>query len=164
MGHPIHQLLILCPFALLAAAVVLDLIDLATATGAFSVAAYWTIGAGIVAGLLVAPLQLIDWLQVPAASRARRIRAQHGVGSVLVLLLFVASWLLRDQQGLVPVAALALSLAGAIVSAVTAWLGGDLLPRLGIGVHAGADDAPSSLYPDDAPLSAPVREPPTGIH
>ena len=149
VDYPIQQLLILFPLGLLAAAVVLDLIDLATATGAFSVAAYWMIGAGIVAGLLAAPFRLIDWLHIPVASRAKRIRARRGIGNVVVLLLFVASWLLRDHQGLVPAAALELSLAGAMVSGVTAWLGGDLPPGPGIGVRAGADDGPGSSHFDD---------------
>lgn len=165
MGHSIHQMLIVFPLGLLATAVVFDLIDLATATGAFSIAAYWMICAGIVGGLLAVPFGLVDWLHIPTGTRARRIGAQHGAGNALVLLLFAASWLLRDDQGLVPVAALALSLTGAIVSMVTAWLGAEMVSRLGIGVYDDANaDAPSSLNFDDGTLPGAAREPPLRAH
>jgi hypothetical protein len=43
--------------------------------------------------------------------------------------------------------AVLMSLAGALLSIVTGWLGGELVTRLGIGVFTGAHpDAPSSLH------------------
>jgi hypothetical protein len=43
-------------------------------------------------------------------------------------------------------AALVFSFAGALVGTVSAWMGGELVERLGVGVHEGASlDAPSSL-------------------
>jgi uncharacterized membrane protein len=45
-----------------------------------------------------------------------------------------------------PVGAFVLALAGGGLVVVTGWLGGELVDRLGIGVHDGAHpDAPSSL-------------------
>jgi uncharacterized membrane protein len=72
----------------------------------------------------------------------------HGLGNVVVLLLFFASWWLRraDPEA-PPMLANALSLAGVALAAVTAWLGGELVARLGIGVYEDAGvDAPSSLH------------------
>lgn len=153
LGHPIHQMLIVFPLGLLATAVLFDLINVATGTEAFNVAAYWMIAAGIVGGLVAAPFGLVDWLHIPAGTRAKRIGAIHGIGNVGVLLLFAASWLLRAPEAPVPVLALALSLAGAALSLLTAWLGGELVSRLGVGVYDNAGlDTPSSLHAaDDAP-------------
>jgi len=68
-------------------------------------------------------------------------------GNFLVVALFAASWFLRrDDPARPPLAALVLSFAGVGLSLVTAWLGGELVDRLGIGVSDGAHvDAPSSL-------------------
>lgn len=149
-GYSIHQMLIVLPLGLLATAVVFDLIDLATGTGAFSVAAYWMLAAGVIGALVAVPFGLIDWYYIPSGSRAKRIGALHGAGNLLVILLFAASWLLRDEDGMVPVAALALSLSGALVALMSGRLGGELVSRHAVGVHDGADaDSPSSLGYDE---------------
>ena len=150
LGHPIHQMLIVFPLGLLATAVVFDLIDLATGTGAFTVAAYWMTAAGVIGAVAAAPFGFIDWLHIPAGSRAKRVGALHGAGNVVVTLLFAASWLLREPESDLSVWSLALSLSGAALSLVTAWLGGELVSRLGVGVYDDAGlNAPSSLHADD---------------
>ena len=150
LGHPIHQMLIVFPLGLLATAVVFDLIDLATGTGAFTVAAYWMTAAGVIGAIAAAPFGFVDWLHIPAGSRAKRVGALHGAGNVVVTLLFAASWLLREPESDLSVWSLALSLSGAALSLVTAWLGGELVSRLGVGVYDDAGlDAPSSLDADD---------------
>jgi uncharacterized membrane protein len=152
LGHSVHQMLIVFPLGLLATSVLFDLIDLATGTGAFNIAAYWMIAAGVVGGLVAAPFGFIDWRHVPRGTRARRIGALHGSGNVVVTLLFAASWLLRTPESQVSGVALALSLLGAGLALVTAWLGGELVSRLGVGVYEDAGvDAPSSLHADDEP-------------
>jgi uncharacterized membrane protein len=140
-------MLIVFPLGLLGMSVVFDLIHLGTRDPVFSVVAYWMIVAGIVGGLLAAPFGLIDWRAIPAGTRAKRVGALHGMGNVVVLLLFVGSALLRDDAGATPPGlAYLCSFAGVALSLVTAWLGGELVDRLGVGVHEGANiDAPSSL-------------------
>jgi uncharacterized membrane protein len=146
-GHPIHQMLIVFPFGLLAMAVVFDAIALATTQGYWSEIAYWMIAAGVVTGLMAAPFGLIDWLAIPSGTRAKRIGAIHGGGNVVVLLLFAASWLLRgDTPQVPPTAALALSFVAGGLALITGWLGGELVDRLSVGVDDGAHiNAPSSL-------------------
>ncbi len=153
LGHSIHQMLIVFPLGLLGTAVVFDLINLATRTEAFNVVAYWMIAAGVVGGLLAAPFGFVDWLHVPGGTRAKRVGALHGLGNVVVILLFAGSWLLRRPEAEVPPLALALALAGVGLSLVTAWLGGELVSRLGVSVYENAGlDTPSSLHAkDDAP-------------
>lgn len=158
LGHSIHQMLIVFPLGLLATAVVFDLIDVATGTGAFALAAYWMTAAGIVGGLAAAPFGFIDWLHVPRGTRARRVGAYHGGGNVVVIALFAASWLMREPGRDLPILALALALAGAALALVTAWLGGELVSRLGVGVYEDAGlDAPSSLSLDESTGSTSTR-------
>ena len=146
-GHPLHQMLIVFPLGLLATGVVFDIIYLASGTQGFAGVAYWLILSGIIGGLLAAPFGLIDWLAIPSGTRAKRIGAMHGLGNTVVLVLFVVSELLRNADPAdAPAIAYVFSFLGAAIALVTAWLGGELVDRLGIGVYANAGvDAPSSL-------------------
>jgi uncharacterized membrane protein len=147
LGHPIHPMLIVFPLGLLSTAAIFDVIYLVTDDGAWAQASFYMIAAGIIGGLASAVFGLIDWLAIPPATRAKRIGLLHGLGNVLVLALFAGSWLLRaDPDTATPTTAVALSLAGVMLALVTAWLGGELVDRLGVGVDDGANlNAPSSL-------------------
>lgn len=146
-GHPVHPMLIVFPLGLLGAAVVFDVIRMATGNGYWSEIAFWMIAGGIVTGLIAAPFGAIDWLAIPSGTRASRIGALHGVGNVVVLMLFALSWWMRrDVPGMPGVVALVVSFLGFFLALATGWLGGELVDRLGIGVDDGAHvDAPSSL-------------------
>ncbi len=146
-GHPIHQMLIVFPLGLLAMAVIFDIFALALAEGYWSEIAYWMIAAGVVTGLLAAPFGLIDWLAIPGGTRAKRIGAVHGLGNVVVVLLFAVSWWMRTDAPASPgTIALVLSFAAGALALFTGWLGGELVDRLAVGVDEGAHlDAPSSL-------------------
>jgi uncharacterized membrane protein len=153
LGHPIHQMLVPFPFGLLATAVIFDVIYLIWGNSTMITVSYWMIAAGIIGGLVAAPFGLIDYLAIPSGTRAKSVGLIHGVGNVLVLLLFAGSWWLRyssdlSQSGIhVPsVTALVLSFAGLALAGVTGWLGGELVDRLSVGIDDGANlDAPSSL-------------------
>ncbi|MCK7494872.1 MAG: MarR family transcriptional regulator [Comamonadaceae bacterium] len=89
-------------------------------------------------------------------TRAKAIGALHGGGNVVVLVLFGASWWLRWQQPdrLPDTVAWLVPFCGVAVSLVTAWLGGELVARLGVGVSPNAHlNARSSL---DGPAEPPV--------
>jgi uncharacterized membrane protein len=145
-GHPLHQMLIVLPLGLLTGAIAFDVVRLITGNGYWSEIAYWLILAGIVGGLLAAPFGLIDWTKIPGGTRAKRVGLLHAGANVLVLLLFAGSWLLRVDPRAPGALALALSFAGGALSAVSGWLGGELVDRMGVGVDDGAHlDAPSSL-------------------
>ena len=105
------------------------------------------IAAGVISGLVAAVFGFIDFLSIPSGTRAKRIGRLHGIGNVVVVVLFGASWFLRrDNPGAPETLAIALSVAAAALSGVTGWLGGELVDRLGVGVDDGANlDAPSSL-------------------
>jgi uncharacterized membrane protein len=147
LGHPIHQMLIVFPLGLLATAVIVDLIYFGSRALIFAEVSYYLVIAGLIGGALAAPFGLIDWLAIPRGTRAKRVGAMHGGGNVVVLLLFLASALLRaDLPSEPPTTAYICSFAGAVLALVTGWFGGELVNRLGIGVSDGAHvDAPSSL-------------------
>ena len=145
-GHPIHQMLIVFPFGLLGGSVIFDIIHIFRG-GSWSLAAWHMIGVGVITGLLAAVFGLIDWLAIPGGTRAKSVGAWHAIGNVIVLLLFAASWRIRRDDVANPETfAYVLSFAGFALSGITAWLGGELVNRLGVGVYHDANlNAPSSL-------------------
>lgn len=146
-GHPVHPMLVVFPLGLLATAVVFDVIFLISADSQWVLVSYYMIGAGVVGGLAAAVFGWLDWIAIPGGTRARRIGLWHGLLNVTVLGLFALSWFLRrDNPVLPPTGAVVAALAGAAITVVAAWLGGELVNRLGVGVHEGAHlDSPSSL-------------------
>jgi uncharacterized membrane protein len=146
-GHPVHQMLIVLPLGLFTASVVFDLIFLFGGDPTMAVVAYWMIVTGIAGGLLAAPFGLIDWLAIPEGTRAKKIGLYHGAGNLVVVLLFIGSWLIRVGEASDPAGwAFVLSFAGMGLALFTGWLGGELVDRLGIGVYDNAHtNAPSSL-------------------
>jgi uncharacterized membrane protein len=147
LGHPVHQQLVVFPLGLLATAVVFDVIHLVGGDAVMATVAYWMIVAGLLGGLAAAPFGWLDWRAIPRGARAKRIGLAHGATNAIVLALFGTSWLLRRDTPETPgLAAHLLAFAGAGLAAVGGWLGGELVARLGVGVHDGAHvDAPSSL-------------------
>ena len=146
-GHPIHPMLIPFPLGLLGMAVVFDLIAAVNDSDDLARAADFMIAAGIITGLLAAVFGAIDWLAIPGGTRAKRVGAAHGLGNVVIVVLFAAAWLLRRDEPEAPSGlVVTLELVGVLGALVTGWLGGELVDRLGIGVDPGAHpDAPSSL-------------------
>ena len=151
LGHPIHQMLIPFPFGLLGTSVIFDIIYLIWGNATMVTVSYWMIIAGIVGGLAAAPFGLIDFLAIPQGTRAKSVGLLHGLGNVVVLLLFAGSLWLRysapaTAEYVPTTLALALSFAGFALAGLTGWLGGELVDRLGVGVDNGANlDAPNSL-------------------
>lgn len=148
LGHPIHPMLTVFPLGLLATSLIFDIAYLASRDGGrWADVAFWMITAGVIGGLLAAVFGLIDFLAIPDGTRAKAIGLLHGVGNVIVMLLFIVSWLIRrpnpaDPHGF----AIVLSFLGVGLALVTGWLGGELVDRLGVGVDDGANiNSPSSL-------------------
>ena len=148
LGHAIHPILIVFPLGLLSAGVIFDAIYLIWGNPQMSLVAYWMIAGGIIGGLAAAPPGWIDWFAIPSGTRAKSVGLLHGVGNVIVLLLFIGSWWLRDADAAAENSAFSyvLSFAGFGLAGATGWLGGELVDRLGVGVDDGAHlDAPNSL-------------------
>ncbi|MER5458836.1 DUF2231 domain-containing protein [Micromonospora sp. NPDC002389] len=160
LGHPVHPMLVMFPVALLVTAVLFDLIDTLGGPRFLGEVAYWNITVGLVGGLLAAVAGAFDLLAIPAGTRAKRVGITHAVANLAVILLFAAVWVVRlnaDSRAaggaLIAIEVVALGILG-----VSAWLGGELVDRLGVGVDRDAHlDAPSSLR------SAPAGQPTGGL-
>jgi uncharacterized membrane protein len=148
LGHPIHPMLIVLPLGLFIGAVVFDAIYLWRGSSTVASVGYWNIAGGIAGGLLAAVFGLVDWLAIPAGTRAKRIGVLHALSNVIAIVGFAVVFWVRYRSGqlattsaLFTVEVIALAL-----GAVGGWLGGELVDRLGVGVDSGANlDAPNSL-------------------
>ena len=150
LGHSIHPILIVFPLGLLGTAVIFDIIHMIWGNPAFAVVTYWMLVAGLLGGLLAAVFGLLDWIAIPSDTRAKSVGLTHAIVNVVALLLFVASWFLRNSAPEHPTTtASVFSIAGVAFALVGGWFGGELVERLGVGVHKGANpNAPSSLQTD----------------
>jgi uncharacterized membrane protein len=162
LGHSLHQQLVVFPLGLLATAVAFDLVNIFTDRPTMALVAYWLIVAGLIGGVIAAPFGLLDWLKIPAGTRAKSVGLLHGVINVVVLACFALSWYLRLDNEITPgVLARVFSFGGAGLAMVAAWLGGELVGRLGVGVADDAHlDAPSSM--SRRPARDTVNAPPWG--
>jgi uncharacterized membrane protein len=148
LGHPVHPMLVMFPLGLLVTAVVFDFIDLVGGPEVLGEVAFWNITVGLAVGLLAAVTGLVDWLGIPRDTRAKRVGALHGLLNLGLVVIFAIVWLVRlgadgrdAGTGLFIVEVLALG-----VGSVSAWLGGELVDRLGVGVDEDANlNAPTSL-------------------
>lgn len=148
LGHPAHQQLIVIPLGLLIVGTVFDVVYVVGGRPIFAAVSFWNIVIGVALAVVAAVFGLVDFLAIPPGTRAKRIGLVHGGGNVLVTLLFLVSALIRggtvDHRP--TTAAFALEIVALALVGVTAWLGGELVCRLGVGVYPTANlDAPSSL-------------------
>src|SRR3954451_9617512 len=90
LGHPVHQMLIVFPLGLLGASIIFDIAYLVSHSGRWGDIAFLMIAVGVISGLVAAVFGLIDWLAIPARTRAKRIGALHGLGNVVVALSLAA--------------------------------------------------------------------------
>jgi uncharacterized membrane protein len=140
--------------------VIFDIAYLATDDRTFADVAFWDIGAGVLGGLLAAVFGFIDWLAIPTGTRAKAIGLWHGGGNVVIAGLFAVSWLLRlgDHAYKPSVVPFVLGLVGVVLALVTAWLGGELVYRLRVGVDDDAGlNARNSLDRDGIVASRDLR-------
>ncbi|MGC5017077.1 DUF2231 domain-containing protein [Micromonospora sp. DT47] len=153
LGHPVHPMLVMFPVALLVTGTLFDIVDTVGGPDFLAEVAYWNITVGLVGALLAAAAGSVDLLAIPAGTRAKRVALTHAAANVAVVLLFAAVWVVRlnaDSRS-AGGALLAIEVVGVAILGVSAWLGGELVDRLGVGVDRDAGlDAPSSLRPATA--------------
>src|SRR6185503_20713184 len=139
-GHAIHPIMIVFPLGLLATAVIFDVLYLMTANTTWSTVSFWMIVAGVIGGLVAALFGLIDFLNIPSNTRAKRIGIYHAVVNVAALALFALSLFLRWDRPETPATiAFVCSFAGVLLALLGGWFGGELVERLGVGVSPDAN-------------------------
>ena len=148
LGHPVHPMLVMFPVALLVTAVIFDVIDTVGGPKFLGEVAYWNITVGLIGGLLAAAAGTFDLLALPAGTRAKRVGLTHAAANLAVILLFAAVWVVRlnAHSRAAGGALIAIEVVAVAILALSAWLGGELVDRLGVGVDPEAGlNAPSSL-------------------
>jgi uncharacterized membrane protein len=154
LGHPVHQMLIPIPAGLFIVGAILDVVQQFAETAWIPTVTYWNLMIGIGTALLAAIFGAADWANIPSGTRAKRIGAAHGIGNVLAVVVFGVAVAMRydNVNHEVGPIALTLEVIGFLMLGVTAWLGGELVDRLGVGVDERAHlDAPSSLRSKHVP-------------
>jgi uncharacterized membrane protein len=159
LGHPPHQMLVAFPLGAFGFSIASDVLHTCTGERRYERAAAQAIDFALVSAAIAIPLGAVDWLVIPRGTRARRVGFWHAVGNgALVGLLSMSRELRSRPRGLL--AAKCLSGAAFLLSGVTAWLGGELVNRHGIGVsdHTGLN-LPSSIDEGWAANMSARREP-----
>jgi uncharacterized membrane protein len=134
-GHPIHPMLVPFPIAFFVSTFLCDLAFWQTGNPAWSTAALWLLGAGLVMAALAAVAGLIDFLgdqRIRDLSTAR----WHAGGNVVAVLIALVNFYARFVGGpdaVIPTG-LVLSLIVAGILLFTGWLGGELVFRGRVGV------------------------------
>jgi uncharacterized membrane protein len=153
-GHPLHPMLVPFPITLLLAALAADIGFWLSQDFFWARASLWLLGAGVCFAVAAAVLGLIDFLSLPAA-RQGHWGWLHGLGNGAALLLALINLAYRwtnPAEAIVPTG-LVLSLLVAVILFVTAWAGGELVYRLGIGQFPSA--AKASRAPERRQTGAP---------
>jgi nitrite reductase/ring-hydroxylating ferredoxin subunit/uncharacterized membrane protein len=118
LGHPIHAMLTDAPIGILFLVIVLDLLGQADAARVAIVVGLLAMAGAALAGLA-------DYADTDG--RARERGTLHATLMLLALLVYLGSLALRAGQAGVPAAALGLSIAGFLILAAGAYVGGDIV-------------------------------------
>lgn len=151
LGHPIHQMLVPIPMGLLLVGSALDVVHRLTEAPWIPMLSFWNLAIGVGGAMLAAVFGAVDLFAIPDGTRAKRVAGLHAIGNLVVIGLYVVALFSRwtHPSLAAPSLAIGLEVLGLALAGVTAWLGGELVDRLGVGVDDGADlDAPSSLTHD----------------
>ena len=147
-GHAVHPMLIPLPLGMFLGTLIFDIVYLVTSDLQFATVSFFMAVLAVVGGVAAAATGAVDFKNIPSGTRAKRVGWVHAIGNDVVIALFALSAFLRYRADDYEPSALALTLtfAGAALSFVTGWLGGELIERLGVGVDSDAHlDASSSL-------------------
>jgi len=143
-GHPVHQMLVALPIGAFGLSVTSDVLHGWLRQRKFRDGATLALDFGLISAVAALPFGLIDWLAIPPGTRAKRVGLWHALGNVALLGIFGGSRWLRSHGDRTTAKWLAGT--GLALSGVTAWLGGELIVRHGIGVHGQIGfDTPKSL-------------------
>ena len=134
-GHPVHVMLVPFVIAFYTAAFLADIAYAGLLDPFWARAAFWLIGAGIVASAAAATIGLIDFIAEPAIRELRDAWWHLGANIVLALV-SVLDWLLRYEVGADAGSKAYIWLSGASVAILlfSGWKGGQLVYHHRVGV------------------------------
>jgi uncharacterized membrane protein len=140
-NHPIHPMLIVFPSALWVASLICDVIYHAGSHNTFwKGVAFYMIAGGILGGLLAAVPGFIDYLSITDFV-VKRVATIHLVLNVTILAMFLFNLGIRfNAAPSGEMLAVALSIIGLALLAVSGWLGGTLVYEHRMGVSDRRED------------------------
>lgn len=134
-SHPLHPILITFPIAFFVGTFLAHAIGWWFNKPVVSSTAYYLNLGGVVFAILAAITGFIDFLYaVPSKSSGKKRAAQHGIINVIVLLIFVATFLYRRTNNVDNLILLIAELVAVVLLGIAGWLGGTLVYRNQIGV------------------------------
>jgi uncharacterized membrane protein len=138
--HPLHPMLVNIPIACFLLTLIGDLAYAGTGNIFWYSFSTWTMGFGVIGGLLAALPGLADYLTV-VPRQARRIATTHMILNVSIVGLFIVNLALRAftaaSSGGNWWLSLALTIVGNVALLYSGWLGGELVFRHHVGVEEG---------------------------
>lgn len=141
LGHPVHPSMTDIPIGAWTATAALDVLGYERASDA-------VLKIGVLGAVGSAVTGAAQWFDLQEMEEPRRLGALHASLNTVALGLYTASWILRDRGR--RDAGIATALAGYAVASTSAWIGGHLSFKLGIGVSRNAFEEPVANWTDVA--------------
>ena len=133
--HPIHPMLVPFPIVCFIAALVVDVLFAIDPSGTWARLSKWFLAAGLATAALAAAAGLTDYIG-DARIRALGAARKHAAANVLAVLIEAANLALRIKNNpFIGAVGVYLSVLVVLVLLYSAWQGGNLVFRHGVGVH-----------------------------
>lgn len=134
-GHPIHPMLVPIPMTCFIGALVTDLAYAATYDFTWATFSVWLLTAGLIVAVFAGIAGAIDYFgnrRIHSIGMAK----VHVIGNIVALILAIVNAFVHSRDGYTAVVptGLTLSILTVLILAVTAWAGGSLVYRHGVGV------------------------------
>lgn len=150
-GHPLHPMVVPLPIAALLGAFVTDLVFLSTQDTFWSRLSFILLAVGLITGAVAAVLGLLEAASLQRARSSGTVW-MHGLGNVVAMIASAGNFKIRwEADGLWVPSGVYLSGAVAVLLLITAWLGGSLTFKHGIGVSQRVGSDNPSDNPDLTP-------------
>jgi len=138
-GHPVHPIMVTVPIGGWVCSLVFDLVSYGSSDPKpWSSGAMWLILLGALGAAAAAVWGVIDLLNLPRGTAARRLGQIHAAVNSAALALFIVNFIwrytTRDSWDSAPVGPLILSIVGLAAIAVSGFLGGKLAYHYGVRV------------------------------
>jgi nitrite reductase/ring-hydroxylating ferredoxin subunit/uncharacterized membrane protein len=152
LQHPLHPLLTDVPVGAWTLAIVLELIALILGVPNLGLASAIAIGLGVLAALAAMATGFMDWMDVDPPEKA--LGMLHAILNVTSTLLFlIALWMLWGDGWGVSLPNFAVALVAYLIISAGAFIGGDLVYRMGAMVNRNAYRTGPKAYTNAMALS-----------
>lgn len=137
--HPLHPMLVPIPIGAFLLTLIGDLAYVGTNNTFWYSFSTWTMGIGIIGGLLAALPGLMDYLKVVPEGEAKRQATTHMLLNLGIVTLFAINLVMRltttASTGANWWLSLTMTIAGNLALLYSGWLGGELVYRHRIGIE-----------------------------